>query len=266
MTGASPGSQPVIFHRLETETFQKQFPPVVLSTREAHVWAFSLDASPDVQIQCGRWLSRSEKERADRFRFERDRNHFVVAHGCLRHILSRYYGSTPGALEIVQAVGEKPRLATGETQQSAIMFNLAHSHGHGMVAVAEGFEIGVDLERVRAEVEHLKLAQRFFSHSEWDLIRSEEGERQRALFFRHWVGKEAMLKAKGIGLQHPLDRCELVTADKDDEAIVHWPDETDADQAWLVRFLPLESGWVGAVAAEGTNWTVAYRSFAMSGL
>lgn len=266
MTGASAGGQPVIFHRLETETFQERFPPVALPVKEVHVWAFSLDASPDVRLQCARWLSRSEKERADRFRFERDRNRFVVAHGCLRHILGRYNGSSPGALGIIQAVGEKPRLVTGGMQQSAIMFNLAHSHGYGMVAVANGFEIGVDLEQVREEVEHLKLAERFFSHSEWDLIRMEEGERQRALFFRHWVGKEALLKAKGTGLQLPLDRCELVMADNRDEAVVHWHDEPDADQAWLVRFLPLESGWLGAVAAEGTDWAVSYRHVGKSGI
>ena len=259
MTGTSFGSQSLIFCRLEIETIQERPLPVTLSTGEAHVWAFSLDASPDVRLQCGLWLSRSEKERAERFRFEQDRNHFIVAHGCLRHILSRYCGNAPGALEIVQAVGGKPRLVTGGTQQRAIMFNLAHSHGYGMVAVANGFEIGVDLERIREEVEHLKLAERFFSHSEWDLIRTEEGERQRALFFRHWVGKEAMLKAKGTGLQLPLDRCELVMADNRDTAVVHWHDEPDSDQAWLVRFLPLEPGWVGAVAAEGTNWTVTHR-------
>jgi hypothetical protein len=34
----------------------------------------------------------------------------------------------------------------------------------------------------------------------------------------------------------------------------------------LVRFLPLECGWVGAVAAEGTNWTVTHRILGKSGI
>jgi len=257
MAWPNAGNLLLSFSRLEAGVFDERAPCVVLPNREAHVWAFSLDADFEVQRQCGRWLSPSEQERANRFRFEQDRNHFVVAHGCLRQILSRYCDSTPDALVITQSVGEKPKLRVRGMPRSPLMFNLTHSHGRGLVAVANGFEIGVDLERVREDVEHLKLAERFFSHPEVDVIRMEEGESQRVLFFRHWVGKEAMLKAKGTGLQFPLDRCALIMADTLNEAVVHW--HADTDQEWFIHFLPLESGWVGAVAAEGTNWTVTYR-------
>lgn len=259
MNGLDTGRPSLRFMRPEITMFHERLPRATISAREIHVWAFSLEVSLETRLQCSRWLSESERERADRLRFEQLRNHFIVAHGCLRHILSRYSDSPPGALEIVQAVGEKPRLARGGPPEESLRFNLTHSHGQGMMAVAKGFEIGIDLEQVRDEVEHVKLAERFFSRAERDFIKTEKGERQRTLFFRHWVGKEAVLKATGVGLRLPLDRCELVMADKRDEAVVHLRDTVDAVQSWLVKFLPLESGWVGAVAAEGTDWTVTYR-------
>jgi 4'-phosphopantetheinyl transferase len=68
-----------------------------------------------------------------------------------------------------------------------------------------------------------------------------------------------VLKGRGIGLRYPLSGCQLVMSDEHDQAVVHWLDRSAGDTQWLIRFLALDSGWVGAVAAEGTNWTVSYR-------
>ena len=62
---------------------------------EVHVWQFPLqhvDAVPDV----GR-LSVAERNRAQRFRFERHRRRFCVRRARLRSIISAYSGIDAGA-------------------------------------------------------------------------------------------------------------------------------------------------------------------------
>jgi 4'-phosphopantetheinyl transferase len=78
------------------------------------------------------------------------------------------------------------------------------------------------------------------------------------MFFRHWVGKESIMKAQGTGLIFPLDRCELAMSDTSDEAVINGRCQMNHEQKWLVRFLALEPGWVGAVAAEGSDWIITY--------
>lgn len=258
MTTLSSGETDVKFHSIESRALESGSSRLVLSRHEIQVHAFGLAASSEVQVRCDRWLSRAEHDRVERFRFERDRYRYVIAHGYLRHILGRYCGLDPGALEFGGLVGRKPVLIEKGGQMSSIRFSLSHSHGYGLLAVANGIEVGVDLEQVREEVECLKLAERFFSPAELNAIRAKRGEEQLATFFRHWVGKEAMLKAKGTGLQFPLDQCEMVFDEDKDTASVRWGQTSLAENQWEVRFLPLPTGWVGAVAAEGTDWTVTY--------
>ena len=246
------------FHSIEPHALESRSSRLVHSHHEIQVHAFCLTASSDVHVWCDHWLSRAEHNRVERFRFERDRHHYVVAHGYLRHILGRYSGRDPGALEFRDLAGGKPVLIDEGDQVSPIRFSLSHSHGCGLLAVANGIEVGVDLEQVREEVEYLKLAERFFSPTESKVIRAKRADQQPEAFFRYWVGKEAMLKAKGSGLRFPLGQCEMVFDQDEDTASVRWGQTSLAENQWEVRFLPLPTGWVGAVAAEGTDWTVSY--------
>ena len=248
------------FHRIALEELSSRGARLHMPSRACRIHAFYLDADSEVGSRCEQWLSQSERERAERLRFAHDRYHYVVAHGYLRYILGRYCGLEPEVLEFHAREGGKPALFEHGGQPSRFTYSLSHSHGCGLVAVAEGFEVGVDLEQVRDDVDHLTLAQRFFSAAESDAIRSQPKEAQQTAFFRHWVGKEAVLKAKGTGLHFPLKACELVFRATEDRASVRGGLAAENEHRWDVRFLPLEAGWVGAVAAEGVGWMVTYGS------
>jgi 4'-phosphopantetheinyl transferase len=247
---------PLTFQSLTIASFQNETPCLQLQSNSIQVWPFSLQTSPDVIVHCTQLLSPEEQARAARFKFEKDRQQFLVAHGYLRYILSRYCGVKPADVVLGTIEGGKPVLLTQRMPGGEMTFNLTHSKERGMIAIAKDFPVGVDLEPVRQDVEHLKLAERFFSPAESRAIAGSEPAMRQAMFFRHWVGKEAFLKAKGIGLRVSLDRCELAWSEAGDEAMVHWREERSAE-AWRIQFIPLESGWIGAVAALGSDWTVA---------
>ena len=87
--------------------------------------------------------------------------------------------------------------------------SLAHCQGVALAVLAEEGQIGVDIEPKHRPVHHPReMAERFFSSAERTLwLDSGEDAEQ---FLRIWTRKEALGKAKGVG----LDRIgELDTAD-----------------------------------------------------
>lgn len=229
-------------------------PSVLPRSGEVHVWLFSLDVPPIVYDQYVRFLSQSEQMRAERFRFSVDKRHYVVAHGCLRVILSHYCHDVPESVVLESLPSGKPRVIS-ESMAAGLEFNLSHSHGCGAVAVARDRAVGIDLEKVRAEVDCRRLAKRYFSAHEQSVVLSTSDEHLAEIFFRHWVGKEACLKATGAGLRLPLDGCEVVLSDDKTGARIRLKENAVSSEVWTVQYLPLEAGWVGGVASGGDQWT-----------
>jgi len=165
---------------------------------EVHVWQFRLDPPVDGAEQV---LSAAERGRADRYRVPRARRQFVAARGMLRVLLGRYIGCPPGAVPLAAEPGGKPTLGPGAGPH----FNLSHSAGVGLVAVA-GRPVGVDVEEVRDLPNAEGLVERFYAAEERAAFaRLPAGVREDG-FFRAWTCKEALLKAVGRGLQD-LEGC-----------------------------------------------------------
>jgi 4'-phosphopantetheinyl transferase len=260
MSDRHPPVETLRFPRLTLEDLTRDRPACRLPPRVVWIHAFALDAPADVQDRCGQWLSPPERERAARFRFEEDRRRYVVAHGYLRRVLGAYCGTPPASVELCEGAGGKPVLRNAPAGVGAVTFSLTHSHGRALVAVGAGLDAGVDLEQVREEVDCAALAERFFARREWQAIMAAEPAGRRRAFFRHWVGKEAVLKARGTGLRAPLHQCELRFS-SDDTAAVELPcAPPERCRLFTARFLPLEGDWIGAVAADGADWRWAYSA------
>lgn len=228
----------------------------MLTPGEVIVWSYGLDASSAVREQCYSWLSADEAARAGRFVSGQDRDRFIVAHGGLRNILGRYLSKAPSTLKFQGDPAGKPWLQGEDGVPSALCFNLSHSNGRCVVALAAGMPVGVDVELVRQDVECLKLANRFFAASEQRAVAAAESSQRGSTFFRYWVAKEAYLKLKGVGLQFPLDRCRIRVASDVKTAAVEWTGPSGSVEQGLVQYFSASEGWIGAVAAEGHNWNV----------
>ena len=221
-----------------------------------HVWAFSLEGQPELVHRCRASLAVEELQRADRFVFERDRTRYTIAHAVLRHLLSRYCEVTPESLRFEASSAGKPSLHAPSlpAQAARLRFNLSHSDDRALVGVSEGGEIGIDIEKVRANIEALAISRNYFFGSERDAI--EASATPDNTFFRYWVAKEAVLKAQGIGLGFPLDRFHVAFNPGNVSARVDTLDPVALAADWTVRMLPCDSGWFAAVAARGTDWSV----------
>jgi 4'-phosphopantetheinyl transferase len=163
-----------------------------------HVWTIDLE---EAALDLPELLSDDEITRFSSINHKKARLDFLRSRACLRLILASYLGVT--AADIVFSYNEngKPELAL--SGYPSLSFNLSHSDKYCLLAVAADSEIGVDVERVQATRDYHALARRFFTPSEFQLIRNAQDE---GLFYRMWVLKEASVKARGMQLLAGLDR------------------------------------------------------------
>lgn len=228
-----------------------------LEPAEVHIWQAELDDRLADVLK--RHLSPDEITRADRFHFAKDRNHFIAARGLLRTLLSVYLGMNSEDLRFSYAEKGKPSLK--ETQRSAINFNLAHSHGMAIYAFACDREVGVDLEYIREDLAGEKIAERFFSPREIEMLKGVPAELRKEAFFNCWTRKEAYIKARGEGLSMPLDEFDVSLGPGEPAALLLNHKDPGEVSRWTMRSLTVPPGYVAALVAEGHSWRM--RSFTL---
>ena len=220
---------------------------------EIHLWPFGLDGDAALLMHCRAMLSQQETARADRFVFAVDMERYALAHAVTRQVLAHYANVAPSALDFSAGATGKPSVM-GPACAAHLSFNLSHSHGRALLAVSAQRELGVDLEKVRPDVSGLEISERFFSCAERAVIGSAPAEDVARTFFRHWVAKEAVLKAQGIGLGFELHRFSVLFNADGTQATVHSQSPERLSPGWRVRMLSAGAGWTAAVCAEGADW------------
>ncbi len=204
-------------------------------------------------------LSDEERRRHDRFHFEHDRHHFLVAHALLRTAVGRYVEADPGGLEFVTDHRGRPELAPGQGKRPA-RFNLSHTRGLVVVGVTPEHDVGVDVERER-EV-NLAVADRHFAPSEVAALGALPGlSEQRQRFFTYWTLKESYIKARGEGLRLPLDRFAFLLDEAPPRLEVD-PELDDQGDRWSWAVMRVGDGHQAAWAVRGGAGAVcSWRAF-----
>ena len=226
---------------------------LTLGSDEVHVWRAALNCGTPRLHELLQTLSTAERARARRFYFQQDREHFIVARGLLRVILGRYLVIDPGQLRLCCSPCGKPSVAV-EYGGAGLRFNVSHSHGLALYAIAHGRELGVDLERIRPELADAQLAEHFFSLREVAMLRALPTSLRQEAFFHCWTRKEAYIKAKGEGLSCPLGRFDVSLAPGEPAALLSTLDDPQEASRWSLRELFPGSDYVAAVAVEGHGW------------
>jgi 4'-phosphopantetheinyl transferase len=221
----------------------------VLRNDEVHVWLAALNHTGSRARSAEHILSGEERERAARFYFQRDREHFAGARAVLRLILGRYLNMEPSQLQFSCGPHGKLVLAT-ECGADALCFNLSHSHELVLCAVARGRDIGVDVERVTADTNVDQIAERFFSPREIATFRLLPPEKKQKAFFTCWVRKEAYIKARGDGLAIGLDSFSVSFSPGEPAALLDAPGHSEEPSQWSLWELEPDPSYVAALAVE----------------
>lgn len=220
-----------------------------LDSQTVAVWQANLELPEPVIDDLASLLSRDETARADRFHRSRDRSAFMAARGILRMLLGQYLQCDADRVQLSYTDRGKPFIADSDFQ-----FNVSHSHGLALYAIAHRRSVGIDIESIRPmEVE--QLAQRFFCEREYQQLCKLSDEQQSIAFFTYWTAKEAYLKATGeglVGLQH----VEIVWEGESLSARRLTPEEFPH---FSLQKLHPPAGYAAALAVEGQDWQLSYQ-------
>ncbi len=221
------------------------------SKDEVHVWYEDFSLLPAVEInQNLQILSLDEVQKSQRFRFEKDRKNYVNARSWLRIIIGKYLLTSPDLLRFGYGAQGKPWLMNEGGNPHSLQFNLSHSEGVVICALAWEKAVGIDVEALRYEDSYDKVAESFFSKNERLALQAIAPELQQIAFFNGWTRKEAYLKARGDGLTFPLDEFDVSLNSDQPEllSVHHFPQE---HQRWTLYHLNPKPQYIGALAVEG---------------
>lgn len=222
---------------------------------DVQVWAAHLDAIPPVEFdQLEATLDSDERARAARFHFERDRRHYVASRGLLRRLLGSALDKPASGLVFEYGPHGKPAISPSP-QGRTLCFNLSHSAGWAMFALAWNREVGIDLEsaaRLDRDAKGLAdLAERVLSKRELEIWQAlpAAAARERA-FLRAWTRKEAYAKANGQGLFEHLIRNEVALDAAAPKLSLTLPSAPTGDITWILYDLAAPDGFAAALAVE----------------
>ena len=200
----------------------------------------------------GATLSKPEKERAEKFRFDKHRNRFIAGRGLMRAAIGRYLQIQPDKLDFACSERGKPELSPAFAG-AGLHFNLAHSEDLALLAVTRIGAVGVDVERVRRIKDADELVARFFSRRESALFRKLADAEKPAAFFNLWTRKEALLKATGEGIGASLSAVEVSFLPGEPARLLAIAGDVRSAAGWSVPELAPAKGYIGAVAIQAAG-------------
>jgi len=156
---------------------------------------------------CSALLSDEERARVARFKFERFRRESLATRALMRIALAHGRSTRPQALAFRVNAHGKPAIEP----EGKLQFNLSNSLGMVACLIAEGAQVGVDVEPLERAAQVVKLASKVFSPIEQQQLHALPDDTQkqdRALSL--WTLKESYIKARGMGLALPLDKFSFV--------------------------------------------------------
>ena len=197
-----------------------------------HVWHASTDAAwidrDRVERACA-WLTPQDRARYDRFRFDADRQLFLLGRTMSRALVGRALGVPPTAWEWREGPHGRPEIAAPAT---TLHFNIAHSAGLVVCALSHTHTVGVDVEDLlRGSQTDPALVARYCTPREAAVVAAPT-EGWRARFLEFWTLKEAYLKARGLGIALPL-----------------------AELGFTLGADGIHPEFLGSLADSDTNWT-----------
>jgi 4'-phosphopantetheinyl transferase len=164
-------------------------------------------------------LPSEDRDRAERFKRPGAPERWIVARAALRILLCTRVGCIPEEVEIELGEHGKPFV-----RDTPLQFNLSHSGGRALIAIAEDLEVGVDIERPGRNAAAV----------ERSLSAGERASGDDLL--QVWCRKEAWAKALGGGLGWTPERFDTTRVD-----------------GFALADLELDGGYKGALAVAGDS-------------
>lgn len=231
-----------------------------MQDREKHpridLWFGRLTGNEQRCADLQRLLDTEQRGRAEQFKTSALRNRYFESWGVVREILADYLSAAPETLRFARQQYGKPYLP----DCPELCFNLSHSGGHMLVAVAWRCQLGVDIEQIKSRGHFPGLVNKCFAGAEiawWQALPDSE---KVPAFFRLWTRKEAFVKATGRGIALGMQHVETVP--ETPGGFVQIPEHYGKPEHWRLVDLDFREDLSGALVVKGEQPTCSWHAFA----
>jgi 4'-phosphopantetheinyl transferase len=233
-----------------------------MNKHEIHIYNTNLDISSAEENEALLLLSSNEVDRANHFHFPIHRTRFIAARSTLRYLLSHYLSICPKEILFSYTEFGKPYLQISNLVNNIdLQFNLSHSENQAIYAFTLGYQLGIDIEKIRPNGP-LAVAERYFHPCEIKYLHQLPPNEQEQVFYRIWSRKEAILKAIGDGLATPLSSFSVSIKNEEEIIVInnqswsllpiHHPSYPLLYQAALATNQPIET--IKIIYKNNTLW------------
>ncbi|APF18131.1 4'-phosphopantetheinyl transferase [Caldithrix abyssi DSM 13497] len=229
----------------------RQCPFRFKDANEIHVWLLPVEHSERFMP----FLSADERHRAQKFRVPSARAQFVVSRAALRLLIAAYCQLDPAKIQFKLNSHGKPYL-----ENHPIFFNVSHSYDWALIGLSPKFEIGIDIEKMRPDLNLPQLAGRFFSADEVEQLNSLPSHLYAEGFFNAWTRKEAYIKARGKGLAIPLSGFSVSLKPSEPAVLKSTEHDPQALQQWKLSEIPAPQGYKAALVVRSSRFNIKHWS------
>ncbi|MBK8250038.1 MAG: 4'-phosphopantetheinyl transferase superfamily protein [Gemmatimonadetes bacterium] len=200
--------------------------------------------------------SEDEAARATAMPSVRARQAHLIMRHVLRHALGHRMGVPPEALHFCHGRLGKPYI-TGHAHAPA--FSVSHTLGCGVIAIADGRPVGVDVEVREPRLPGAEALATFLAPAERDRLLALDPSARATHFARLWTRREAVVKLHGGSVATFAEAC-MIRGGR----VVWTPaaagveaDVTPGGEV-VIRTLRTPTGYVGALASLGDSVQLRY--------
>ena len=233
---------------------------VQLQENEVQIWKLKLPQQANFVAQSYHLLSEDEKNRAEKYKFNEDRDNFISSRGVLRIIAGKYLDVSPESIKFSYSSYGKPFLSLTE-YPIRVNFNLSDTKGLVLYAFTLKNEIGIDVESLHKIMDMAAVASRFFSINEVQRLKHVALAKRDDAFLSCWTLKEAYIKAIGEGLSCPLDQFEMAFTEGQKPSLLYSQWDENEKERWQMYRIQAPEGYIASLAVEGRSHNLIYKDF-----
>lgn len=219
---------------------------LALTADHIYIWYCHLSQHIAELDKLSALLTTAECQRAQRLRSTQQRQQFIITRAMLRQYLALLTNSDPTDLKIDYMEHGKPIL-TQQPTQGDIRFNVSHSHDRALIAIAQGRNIGIDIEQINDTTNIDAIVARYFSATEQAEFNALPSALKAQAFFACWTRKEALLKAIGKGISYGVSHINIMVDPRQQTQRIR---DNTAANLWIAHDLPVDEDYLACVVSQ----------------
>lgn len=171
----------------------------VINDNEVHVWYINTTKINDFALF--KILNLDEITYSNTFINNTFKKNYIIARAYLKILLGLYLKQKPTNINIIKSKNSKPFIPS-----CPIKFNISHSNSIIMLSFIKNYEIGIDIEYIKAMDEIDSIITEITNNKELSFFNYKLKTDKLNTFYNIWTCKESFLKMTGYGLHYPMNK------------------------------------------------------------